>query len=137
MQRITALGLLALVGLVVVTAAFAATPKPKRWQWTGTKVEGRLVASTPVAPGMETGSDVLRPRCVGQGRGVAGRYSKFLCDAAIGSTNGSYKTQMTIRIRPIGSGKLCVVTTPEFKAVPGYNGTPWPAINPERACPIA
>ena len=110
----------------------AATPKP--WQWKPTKAVARLMAASPIVSG-DVGSDVLSARCIGQGRGVVGRFSRFTCETRWGSTNGSYTSTLTIRILAIGTGKLCVVTTPEFKAVPHPEGRQGTNIKPERACP--
>jgi hypothetical protein len=96
------------------------------------------MASSPIVAG-EIGSDVLSAHCTGQGRGVAGRFSRFTCATRWGGSNGSYTSILTIRIRPIGTGKLCVVTTigaaGDPVAVPYKPGTGGTGIKPERACP--
>jgi hypothetical protein len=133
---------LASAGVALVLAAFAliagttdaALPKPKPWQWKPAKVVVRLTAARPII-GSEIGEDILSARCTGQGRGVAGRYTRFTCETRWGSSNGSYTSTLTIRILPIGTGKLCVVTTPEGKAVPHPLGKQGTNIKPERACP--
>jgi hypothetical protein len=56
-----------------------------------------------------------------------------------GDTNGSYISTLTIRILPVGTGKLCVVPTIGVRgvpvAVPYKPGTRGTLIKPERACP--
>jgi hypothetical protein len=110
------------------------TVSPKPWLWTPEKVVARLTAASPIVGG-DVGSEVLSARCTGQGPGVAGRFSDFTCDTRWGSSNGSYTSILTIRILPIGTGKLCVVTTPEGKAVPHPPGRQGTNIKPEWACP--
>lgn len=119
---------------LIAATTDAALPKPKPWQWKPEKVVTRLTAASPIVGG-DVGSDVLSARCTGQGRGVAGRFSRFTCQTQWGSSNGSYTSILTIRILPIGTGKLCVVTTPEGQAVPHTPGTGGTRIKPERACP--
>jgi len=129
---------LCLVSLAILSVAFdftaAAVTKPKPWQWTPTKVVTRLKAASPIPPN-DTGSAILTASCRGTGKGVAGRYSRFTCRARWGSSNGSYESVLNLRVLPIGSGKLCVVTTPEGKAVPWTPGTQGLNILPSRACP--
>ena len=133
----------ALAALAIVAAADAAVPKPKPWQWKPAKVTTRLMAATPIIGG-EAGSEVLSAQCTGLGRGVAGRFSRFTCETRWGSSRTAiYTSTLTIRILPLGSGKLCVVTTagapgtpplavPVVPYTPGTQGT---RIYPERACP--
>ncbi len=131
MKRTLALVVAVAVLAVPLTAA-AATPKP--WQWTPTKVVKRLQAASPIPPN-DTGSDILAATCRGTGKGVVGRFSRFTCQTRWGSTNGSYESVLTIRILALGSGKLCVVTTTDFRAVPHVAGTTGTRIEPARACP--
>lgn len=126
---------LALAAFALIAATTdAALPKPKPWQWKPAKVVARLTAASPIVGG-DVGSDVVSARCTGQGRGVAGRFSRFTCDTRWGGSNGSYTSILTIRILPIGTGKLCVVTRPEGKAVPHPAGRQGTNIKPDRACP--
>lgn len=125
----------ALVALLALaaTATSGQAAKPKPWQWTPQKAEKRLTASSPIVGG-DVGSDVLAVSCFGKGRGVAGRFSRFICEMRWGSSNGSYTSSLTIRILARGTGKLCVVTTAEGRAVP-YEGAAGPMIVTARACP--
>jgi hypothetical protein len=126
---------IALVTFALTAATtHAARPKPKPWQWTPQKLVARLTAASPIVAG-DIESDVLSARCNGLGRGVAGRYSKFTCETRWGGSNGSYTSILTLRVLSLGTGKLCVVTTPQFKAVPHTSGTQGTQIKPERACP--
>lgn len=122
-------GTVAVLAAVLAGPATAAT-KPKPWQWTPQKVEKRLAASSPIVGGDISG-DILEAHCVGKGRGVAGRFSRFVCTTRWGNTNGSYRSTLTVRILPRGTGKLCIVTAADGRALPA----PGPAIKPERACP--
>ena len=134
---------LTLAALAIVATADAAVPTPKPWQWKPAKVTTRLMAATPIIGG-EAGSDVLSAQCTGLGRGIAGRFSRFICETRWGSSRTAiYTSTLTIRILPIGTGRLCIVTTtgapgtppvavPAVPYTPGTEGTP---INPERACP--
>lgn len=128
-----------LAALAGVSAAEAAMPKPKPWQWKSEKVVARLTAATPIPP-TEIGNDILSARCSGAGRGVQGRFSRFVCETRWGGSNGSYISTLSIRILAVGTGKLCVVTKP----VPGPygyhhavapDGQGGPPISPERRCP--
>jgi hypothetical protein len=131
-----------LVALMVANSALTIV-KPKPWQWRPEKVVARLSAATPIMGG-EIGSEILSARCMGQGRGVAGRFSRFTCETRWGSLRTQINAStLTIRILPVGSGKLCVVTTTGTQgvpvgvpvAVPYTPGASWTPIRPERACP--
>jgi hypothetical protein len=107
-----------LIGLVATTSASAAT-RPKPWQWTTGKAATRLAAADPFnAPADELGDDVLSARCVGKGRSVSARFSAFLCEARIGGSNGALIWPVLIRVLPVGSGKICVVTGPDGLSLP-------------------
>ena len=109
MRKVVTVGLLsALLASVVVASAAAVVKKPKPWQWTPTKVALKLINVKPINGG-EIGSDILSVRCVPQGRGVAGRYSRFICTGKYGGSVGRFGMTLAVRIRPIGTGKLCVV----------------------------
>jgi hypothetical protein len=125
-------------------SASATVPKVQPWQWKPEKVEARLAAATPIAPdSVGVGSKIIEVACVGRGRGVSGRFTKFACETASGgSGNGNDISILAIRIRPIGTGKLCVVTTPDGYSLapetyPGVadRGSRGPLISPERRCP--
>ncbi len=111
-------------------SAQSARPKPKPWQWAPAKIEKRLVAAatadcTAVFSCFEAGG-VGRAICAGTSPPVAGRYSAFRCRAYIEGPNITPDTQffdVLVRIRPLGSGVFCVVSTPEGKAVPPTGGT--------------
>jgi hypothetical protein len=132
--------------LVLALAAFAlfaasaeaVVPKPKSWEWTPQKTVVRLSAARPIHGG-EIGDEILDARCTSQGRGVAGRFSRFTCETRWGSSNGSYKSTLTVRILAVGTGKLCVVTTVsssgEAVAVPYTPNTGGTQIKRERTCP--
>lgn len=113
-----------------LTLTSAATSAIKPWLWKPAKVETRLKASSPLAPA-DVGNAILEASCRGTGRGVAGRYSRFTCQARWGGPNGGYDSLLTIRILAIGTGKLCVVTAPDGRAIP----LPGPRVLPERTCP--
>ena len=129
----------ALLASIVVASASSALPKPKPWQWTPQKVALRLKAVKPINGG-DVGSNILSASCTPTGRGVAGRYSRFTCTGGYGGSNGSYGMTLTIRVLPIGTGKLCVVgvTTSRY---PGAvfaqhpTGKLGPPVNPGFACP--
>jgi hypothetical protein len=143
MRRVTVVILVAgLVGFIIATSALAVV-KPKPWQWKPEKVVARLTAATPIMGG-EIGSEILSARCTGQGRGVAGRFSRFACGTRWGSLRTEiHASTLSIRILSVGSGKLCVVTTTGVQgvpvgvpvAVPYTPGASWTPIRPERACP--
>lgn len=115
--------LIACLALVAVSVAGAATPKP--WQWTPLKAQKRLVTAQPFVFDTAT---LESATCVGRKPSVAGRFSKFRCTIAF----GSYTAPVTIRILPVGSGKLCVVT-----AIDGYTpGTLRVQVAPARRCPV-
>jgi hypothetical protein len=129
---------LALVVFAVIAAtSSAALPKPKPWQWKPEKVITRLTALRPINHG-SLGAEMLAVRCTGQGRGVAGRFSRFTCETQWRS-EGTYTSTLTVRILPVGTGKLCVVTTTnasgELVAVPFKPGTAGLPIKPALACP--
>jgi hypothetical protein len=142
LRRTLALAL-ALAALAVVAIGTAAIPKPKAWQWKPARVSARLIAATPIIGG-EVGSHVLSAQCTGLGRDAAGRFSRFTCETRWGSSRTAiYTSTLTIRILPVRTGKLCVVTitgvpgtppvaVPVVPYTPGAQGT-W--INPRRACP--
>lgn len=137
--RAIAVCAVALVALVaILCAAAAAAVKPKPWQWKPQKVVARLTAASPIEGG-DVGSKVMLAVCTGRGRGVAGRFSRFTCDTRYGGWNGLFGAILTIRILPIGTGKLCVVTTIGARgvpvAVPYTPGTEGTRIVPGRACP--
>jgi hypothetical protein len=142
MRKIVIVGLLsALLASIVVASATAAKPKP--WQWKPEKVVTKLTAVSPINGG-ETGGAIISARCVGQGRGVLGRYSRFKCTVNYGGPDAGYAVGMlTIRSLPVGSGKLCVITVPshhpgEFLAwQPSWSKQPGPRIKPEFSCPSA
>ena len=141
MRKVVTVGLLsALLASVVVASAAAVVKKPKPWQWTPTKVALKLINVKPINGG-EIGSDILSVRCVPQGRGVAGRYSRFICTGKYGGSVGRFGMTLAVRIRPIGTGKLCVVAV----TVPTRPGAffvwypsgkqPGQRLKPEFACP--
>jgi hypothetical protein len=139
MRKLTIAGLLsALIASILVASAAGALPKPKPWQWKPAKVVTKLIAAQPIY----SASEVLSASCTPQGRGVAGRFSRFTCDTRWRG-EGTYTSVLTIRVLPIGTGKLCVVTTavtsevlPDIpRAVPYNAGTLGTLIKPERACP--
>jgi hypothetical protein len=143
MRKVITVGLLvALLASIVVASASPAVKKPTPWQWTPQKVVLRLTAAKPIDGG-EIGGNILSARCTPKGRGVAGRYSRFTCDTRYGGSNGSYTTMLSVRVLPVGSGKLCIVTVTfsnlpgEFFALDASSGKPGPRIKPEFACPTA
>lgn len=114
-------------------AAAAAAVKPKPWQWTAAKMNTRLMAA---APFVWDEVELQTARCVGQGKAVARRYSRFRCAISFGSNNiQPYGAQVLIRVLPVGSGKLCVVATPDGKAQPHIEGTNGIQVADGRACP--
>ena len=135
---VCAVALVALVAILCAAAAAAAV-KPKPWQWKPQKVVARLTAAPSPIEGGDVGSKVMLADCTGRGRGVAGRFSRFTCDTRYGGWNGLFGAILTIRILPIGTGKLCVVTTIGARgvpvAVPYTPGTEGTHIVPSRACP--
>ena len=141
MRKLVLVGLLSvLLGSIVLASASAAV-KPKPWQWAPQKVALRLTATKPIDGG-EIGSNIYSARCTPQGRGVAGRYSRFVCDTRYGGSNtaSDYVALLSIRVLPVGNGKFCVLTVP-FPNRPGEflawvsSGKPGPRIKPESACP--
>ena len=121
----------------------AALPKPKPWQWKPEKVVLKLTALTRISAG-GLGSNILSTRCTPKGRGVAGRYSRFTCDTRYGGSTGSETTVLSVRVHPVGSGKLCIVAFPypnhpsRFFSVDASSGKPGPWLkDPELACPPA
>ena len=150
MRKLLVVGLVnaclsSLLAAVVVASATAALPKPKPWQWTSQKLVLRLTAVKPIMGG-EIGSEILSAQCTGRGRGVAGRFSRFTCQTRWGSLRTEINAStLTIRILPVGTGKLCVVTTSGAQdvpvgvpvAVPYTPGARWTPVRPEWACPTA
>jgi hypothetical protein len=141
MRKLVTVGLVsALLASIVVASASAALPKPKSkpWQWKPAKVVLRLTAGQPIIGG-EVGSNILAAQCTPQGKGVAGRFSRFTCVTKWGGSNGNYTSTLTLRVLPLGSGKLCVVTTTnhsgEIVAVPYKLHMQGTKIKPELACP--
>ena len=142
MRKLVTVGVLsALLASVVVASAAAVVKKPKPWQWTPQKVVLKLTALKPISAG-GLGSNILSARCTPKGRGVAGRYSRFTCDTRYGGSTGSNTTVLSIRVLPVGTGKLCIVavTFPnlpgKFFSVDASSGKPGPRIKkPEFACP--
>ena len=136
MRKVGAVGLLAaLVASIFVASAVAALPKP--WQWGPNKVAGRLIGAPPIVD-----ADIATVRCTPQGRGVAGRFSRFTCEARWirrEVADGVHVSTLVVRIRPIGRGRVCVVTTTssagEIVAVPYAPNTEGTRIKAERACP--
>src|SRR5262245_6594173 len=131
----------ALLASVVVASAAAVVKKPKPWQWTPQKVVLKLTAMKPVSAG-GLGHSILSTRCTPTGRGVAGRYSRFACDTRYGGSTGSNTTALSIRILPVGTGKLCIVSVThpnlpgKFFSVVAPSGKPGPVLTkPEFACP--
>jgi hypothetical protein len=128
----------ALLAALFVASASAVLPKPKSWQWKPAKVVLRLTAAKPIIGG-EVGSDILAAQCTPMGKGVAGRFSRFTCVTKWGGSNGNYTSTLTLRVLPLGSGKLCVVTTlnnsGEAVAVPHKPNTQGTRIEPQLACP--
>lgn len=63
--------------------------------------------------------------CAGQGKSVAGRFSRFQCTITFGDVNMSspYGAELLVRVLPVGTGKLCVVAGPDGKAVKPTGGT--------------
>ena len=143
MRKLVIVGLLSVLLASIVIASTSAAVKPKRkpWQWTPQKVVLRLIAAKPIVGG-EIGSDILSARCTPQGRGVARRYSRFICDTRHGSSNGDYTLPLSIRVLPVGTGKLCMVTV-TVPTRPGEfyawqpSGRPGARSKPEFACPTA
>lgn len=117
-------------------------PKPHPWQWKPERVMTRVDAATPIAPGWsKVGSDIIEVTCIGRGRGTSGRFAKFACLTRWGGSGGNRTSILAIRIRPVGTGKLCVVTTPDGysiapEAYPGTStwGTKGRLIGRERRC---
>ena len=142
MRHLVTVGLVSafLSALLVASAAAAVAPKPKPWQWKPEKVVLRLTAAKPIVGG-EVGSDILAAQCTPVGKGVARRLSRFTCVTKWGGSNGNYTSTLTLRILPLGSGKLCVVTTTnnsgEIVAVPHPAGRAGTRIQPQWACPAA
>ena len=141
MRKLVIVGVLSVLLASSVLASASAAVKPKPWQWAPQKVVLRLTAVKPIVGG-EIGSNILSARCTPQGRGVAGRYSRFVCDTRYGGSNGSYTQPLSVRVLPVGSGKLCVVTVivlpppVEFYAWQP-SGKPGARIKPDFACPTA
>jgi hypothetical protein len=92
----------------------------------------RLVAANPFVWG-ESYSKAAT--CVGRGHGMAGRFSAFRCNLEFGNVNTTYQAPVRTRVLPFGSGKLCVVATPDGKAVPYTPGTGGITVAPGRAVP--
>lgn len=152
MRKLATVALLSVLLASVVVASASAAVKPKPWQWTPQNVVLRLTAAKPINGG-EIGSServdrlargpILSARCTPKGRGVAGRYSRFICDTRYGSSNGNYTTLLSIRVLPVGTGKVCIVTVTfanrpgEFFALDASSGKPGPRVKPEFACPTA
>ena len=104
------LAALAILALALGSAA-AASIKPKPWQWTTTKMNTRLIAAAPFVWSevkLETAS------CAGQGKPVAGRFSRFQCKITFGDVNMSspYRAELLAKVLPVGTGKLCIVAGP-------------------------
>lgn len=129
---------LALVALVVMAYSVTATAaiKPKPWQWPPAKVVAKLKASSPIAAG-DSSPEIDSAVCRGLGHGTAGRYSRFTCHTTW--AQGNYASTLTLRVLPLRTGKLCVVTTMsvggQVVAVPYTSGTQGTRIVPSRACP--
>jgi hypothetical protein len=67
-----------------------------------------------------------------------GRYSKFTCDTEWGDVSSPFAGTLTIRILPIGTGKLCAPTTIGEEGVPvavPYTPPARTRIRPEWSCP--
>jgi hypothetical protein len=129
MRKLAILGLLgillsaSLASSVVGTAA-AGLPKP--WQWKPARAEARLIAVDPIVA-RNVPSRLLWASCKGQGRGIAGsvsvRFSRFTCRVGYGRPEAPSSITLTVRVVPVGTGKICVV--------PGSEPV---SIKPERAC---
>jgi hypothetical protein len=118
---------LALTAFVLIDApTHAASSKAKPWQWTPEHVEARLIARDPIVTRVAP-SRLLWASCKGQGRGVptrfSWRFSRFTCKVGYGLANAPRGITLTVRVRPVGTGKICVV--------PGSVGI---GIKPETAC---
>ena len=143
-----ALGIVALLALALASVTWAAKPQPKPWQWTPEKVAKRLVAASTCDNIVKDGiysycgvflafedGHVDGASCVGTSRAVAGRYSAFRCDVRTGGPNSTGKMfPALVRVKPIGSGLLCIPTTPEGRALPFTAGTFGVLVRPERRC---
>ena len=142
MRKLVTVGLLsALLASVVVASASAAVKKPKPWQWTPQKVVLKLTASKPIsAAGLGRTSCRLAARPRG-GVSRAGTRGSRATRGMAGRT-GSETTVLSVRVLPVGTGKLCIVavTFPnlpgKFFSVDASSGKPGPWLKkPEFACP--
>ena len=119
---------LTLIAFALITApTHAALPKAKPWQWTPVHVEARLIARDPIMTRVVP-SRLLWASCKGLGRGVPGRFSprfsRFTCRVGYGLAGAPRGITLTVRVRPIGTGKICVVA-----------GSLGIGVKPETACP--
>ncbi len=135
MKKLLTVGLVsaflsALLASMVVASAAAALPKPKPWQWTPQKASIRLTAADPFVF-----SDIRleSSECTGTGKAVAGRYSRFQCKI----TTSAFWTLVLIKVLPVGSGKLCVMTYPDGRTIHPLTTKGGMPVVPERACPTA
>ncbi len=110
--------MLFLVGLVCVSTANAATPKP--WMWTPAKVQTRLYAVAPDALRLTTdrSSDLTAIKCVGTGVSVLRRYTSFRCAAhmTIGGVTPGTALTVFVKIRKQGTGAMCA-SSKSFAAI--------------------
>lgn len=128
------------VALFVAAGAFGKV-RPKPWQWAPAKIEKRLVAAatadcTAVFSCLEAGA-VGRASCKGTSRPVAGRYSVFRCRAYLEGPNITPDTiffDVLVRIRPVGSGVFCIVSTADGKAAPHVDGSVGISVAEGRRC---
>ena len=74
--------------------------------------------------------------CAGQGKPVAGRFSRFQCKITFGDVNMSspYRAELLAKVLPVGSGKLCIVAGPDGKAVKPTGDSAGVDIAAARAC---
>lgn len=123
-----ALCLVLAFSITAAGTAIAAT-QPKPWQWKPPKAATKLVAAQPIAFDSYRLSSAT---CVGKSKGIAGRYSRFLCQVSY----STFTSPLLIRVLPVGTGKLCVVTAADGRSLPRDAKTPVGLlVVPARVCP--
>lgn len=113
---------------VVLRIACSLRPSSTHWKWA--VQDSRYDRSTGHC-------GVYQSTCVGQGRGVARRFSAFKCTVLVDSSQGE-PISILMRVLPVGSGKLCVVSTTVngvVMATPEPGGKPRLIVAAGRECP--
>lgn len=120
---------LALVLMLSITGTAVAGTTPRPWQWKPAKAATKVVAAQPIAFDSYRLSSAT---CVGKGKGIAGRYSRFLCQVSY----STFTSPLLVRVLAIGTGKLCVVTAADGRSLPRDAKTPVGLlVVPARVCP--